>query len=77
VLWTSRVRDGLPPRYPAGPRPKRPEGPRWEFQIAQAKRNTGLLSLSERCHPQTLRQIRWANTMLKTQTPQVLSSLGS
>jgi hypothetical protein len=51
----------------------------WEMlaQIAQAKRNTGLLSLSERCHPQTLRQIRWANTMLKTQTPQVLSSLGS
>lgn len=51
----------------------------WEMlaQIAQAKRNTGLLRLVERCHPQTLRQIRWANTMLKTQTPQVLSSLGS
>ena len=32
-----------------------------------------LLALSEQCHPQTLRQIRWANTMIKTQTPQVLA----
>jgi hypothetical protein len=49
----------------------------WEMlaQIAQAKRMTELLRLSERCHPQTLRQIRWANTMLKTQTPQILASL--
>lgn len=51
----------------------------WDMlaQIAQAKRNTGILDVVERCHPQTLRQIRWANTMLKTQTPQVLSSLDS
>lgn len=49
----------------------------WEMlaQIAQAKRNVELLGLAERCHPQTLRQIRWANTMLKTQTPQILASL--
>jgi len=49
----------------------------WEMlaQIAQAKRNEELLRLAERCHPQTLRQIRWANTMLKALTPQILSSL--
>lgn len=49
----------------------------WEMlaQIAQAKRNEELLRLAERCHPQTLRQIRWANTMLKTLTPQILSSM--
>jgi hypothetical protein len=51
----------------------------WEMlaQIAQAQHERELLALSEECHPQTLRQIRWANTMLKTQTPQALSSLGS
>jgi len=49
----------------------------WEMiaQIAQAKHERELLDLSEGCHPQTLRQIRWANTMLKTLSPQVLSSL--
>lgn len=50
---------------------------RWEMlgQISQAKRVPDLLDLTQRCHPRTLRQIRWANTMLKTHTPQVLSSL--
>lgn len=49
----------------------------WEMlaQLAQAKHERGLLALSEECHPQTLRQIRWANTMIKTQTPQALASL--
>jgi hypothetical protein len=49
----------------------------WEMlaQIAQAKRDVDLLALTERCHPQTLRQIRWANTMIKTQSPQVLASM--
>jgi hypothetical protein len=49
----------------------------WEMlaQIAQAKRDADLLALTERCHPQTLRQIRWANTMIKTQSPQVLASM--
>lgn len=49
----------------------------WEMlaQIAQAKHERDLLTLTERCHPQTLRQIRWANTMIKTQTPQILASL--
>jgi hypothetical protein len=49
----------------------------WEMlgQIAQAKHERELLALSKECHPQTLRQIRWANTMLKTQSPQILASL--
>lgn len=49
----------------------------WEMlaQIAQAKHERELLDLTEECHPQTLRQIRWANTMIKVQSPQVLASL--
>jgi hypothetical protein len=49
----------------------------WEMlaQVAQAKHQRELLNLTEQCHPQTLRQIRWANTMLKTLSPQVLASL--
>lgn len=49
----------------------------WEMlaQVAQAERNTELLALSSTCHPQTLRQIRWANTLLKSQTPQILAAL--
>lgn len=49
----------------------------WEMlaQAAQAQHERELLALTEECHPQTLRQIRWANTMIKTQTPQVLASL--
>jgi hypothetical protein len=49
----------------------------WEMlaQVAQAKRDEDLLALATRCHPQTLRQLRWANTMIKTQAPQILASL--
>ena len=49
----------------------------WEMlaQVAQAKKVAELVELSQRCHPQTLRQIRWANTMIKTLSPQILSSL--
>jgi hypothetical protein len=49
----------------------------WEMlaQIAQAKHDADLLGLTEDCHPQNLRQIRWANSMIKTQTPQILASL--
>ena len=49
----------------------------WEMlaQIAQAKHQRDLLALTEECHPQTLRQIRWANTVLKTQSPQILASI--
>lgn len=49
----------------------------WEMlaQIAQAKHEQELLNLTKSSHPQTLRQIRWANTLLKTLSPQTLSSL--
>ena len=49
----------------------------WEMlaQIAQAKQERELLNLARQCHPQTLRQMRWANTLLKTQAPQALASL--
>ncbi|WP_406005129.1 hypothetical protein OG440_02340 [Streptomyces sp. NBC_00637] len=49
----------------------------WEMlaQAAQATRNDALLSLASACHPQTLRQMRWTNTMIKVLSPQALSSL--
>ena len=49
----------------------------WELlaQYAQARRESDILELAGRCHPRTLRQLRWANTMIKTQTPQILASL--
>jgi hypothetical protein len=48
----------------------------WELlaQGAQAVRDTGLLALAQRCHPQTLRQLKWTNAMLKTLSPQVLTT---
>ena len=48
----------------------------WELlaQGAQAVRDTDLIDLAAHCHPQTLRQMRWANAMLKTLSPQVLAS---
>lgn len=48
----------------------------WELlaQGAQAIKNTALLDLAQRCHPQTLRQMKWSNAMLKTLSPQVLAS---
>ncbi|MGW6790570.1 hypothetical protein [Streptomyces chartreusis] len=49
----------------------------WEMlaQVAQAAKDTGLLELAAACHPQTLRQLRWTNTMIKTLSPQLLTSL--
>ncbi|MEW2412848.1 hypothetical protein AB0953_03825 [Streptomyces sp. NPDC046866] len=49
----------------------------WEMvaQYAQAARDDRLLALSSACHPQTLRQMRWTNTMLKILSPQILTSL--
>lgn len=51
----------------------------WEMlaQAAQARRDADLLQLVTACHPQTLRQIRWANTLIKTMSPQILTSLTS
>lgn len=49
----------------------------WEMlaQGAQASRNAALLELASSCHPRTLRQMRWTNTMIRTLSPQVLTSL--
>lgn len=48
----------------------------WELlaQGAQAAKEKELLELAERCHPQSLRQARWANSCLKVTSPQVLAS---
>lgn len=48
----------------------------WELlaQGAQAIRDEELPSLATSAHPDTLRQMRWANAMLKTLSPQVLAS---
>ncbi len=48
----------------------------WELlgQAAQAAKDDELLALTTRCHPQSLRQMRWANAMLKTLSPQILAS---
>ncbi|GGQ69076.1 hypothetical protein [Streptomyces pilosus] len=48
----------------------------WEMlaQAAQATRERNLLELVSACHPQTLRQMRWTNTMIKVLSPQLLVS---
>ncbi|MCK0173602.1 MULTISPECIES: hypothetical protein [Mycobacteriaceae] len=48
----------------------------WELlgQGAQAAKDSDLLAVTERCHPQTLRQMRWANAMLKELSPHALTS---
>jgi hypothetical protein len=48
----------------------------WELlaQAAQAAKDGELLAITSRCHPQTLRQMRWANTMLKELSPQALAN---
>jgi hypothetical protein len=45
----------------------------WELlgQGAQAVKDADLLEVCRRCHPQTLRQMSWANAMLKVLSPQV------
>ncbi|AQZ64053.1 unnamed protein product [[Actinomadura] parvosata subsp. kistnae] len=45
----------------------------WEL-LAQGARRAGLLALARRCHPQTLRQLRWANARLKESATQPLVS---
>ncbi|MFD7063672.1 hypothetical protein [Streptomyces sp. NPDC059906] len=49
----------------------------WEMpaQAAQASRDSALLTLASSCHPGTLRQMRWTNTMIKNLAPQILTSL--
>jgi hypothetical protein len=48
----------------------------WELlaQGAQAAKDDDLLALTQRCHPQALRQMRWANAMLKELSPQALAN---
>jgi hypothetical protein len=48
----------------------------WELlaQAAQGAKQEELLALAQRCHPETLRQVRWANAMLKVEATQVLVS---
>lgn len=47
----------------------------WELlaQAGQAAKDSDLVALTKRCHPQTLRQMRWANAMLKELAPQALT----
>ncbi len=47
----------------------------WEMvaQAAMATRDTRLLHLTQECHPETLRQVRWANANLKESSPQILT----
>jgi hypothetical protein len=46
----------------------------WEVlaQTAQAMKDEELLSLAQSCHPQTLRQLRWANAKVKEASAQQL-----
>ena len=48
----------------------------WELlaQGAQGAKEKELLDVAESCHPQTLRQAKWANSYLKVTSPQVLAS---
>jgi len=45
--------------------------------LARAARATGaddLLEPATACHPQTLRRMRWTNTLIKTHSPPLLAS---
>ena len=46
----------------------------WEVlaQTAQAMQDTELLGVAKDCHPQTLRQMRWANAKVKETAAQVM-----
>jgi hypothetical protein len=46
----------------------------WEIlaQTAQALKDSELLALAQNCHPQTLRQMHWANASLKENAAQTM-----
>ncbi|MFD9306677.1 hypothetical protein ACFWCB_29120 [Streptomyces sp. NPDC060048] len=44
-------------------------------QAARATKDTRLLEVTSSCHPRTLRQMRWTNTLIKNLSPQILTSL--
>jgi hypothetical protein len=48
----------------------------WELlaQAAQGIKHTDLLDVAQRCHPQNLRQMKWANGKLKESATQILVS---
>ncbi|WP_327720991.1 hypothetical protein OG381_40785 [Streptomyces sp. NBC_00490] len=48
----------------------------WEMlaQAAQVTRDERLLDLAGDCHPRTLRQMRWTNTLIEELSPQLLTS---
>lgn len=48
----------------------------WEVlaQTAQALKDETLLSVASDAHPQTLRQMRWANAKIKELSPQVMTT---
>jgi allophanate hydrolase subunit 1 len=48
----------------------------WELvaQAAQGVKDAELVALSKRCHPDNLRQMRWANSKLKESATQILVS---
>jgi hypothetical protein len=48
----------------------------WEIlaQTAQGLKDDDLLALAQRCHPDVLRQARWANSMIKVMSPQIMAS---
>lgn len=48
----------------------------WEIlaQTAQALKDRELLGVCKDCHPETLRQMRWANAQLKVQSAQTMVS---
>lgn len=43
-------------------------------QAAQGVTRHDLLAATKRCHPDTLRQMTWANAMLKASSTQILVS---
>lgn len=49
----------------------------WEMlaQAAQASKDRRLLDLAADCHPRTLRQMRWTNTLIKQLSAQALTSV--
>ncbi|NED96667.1 hypothetical protein G1H11_15260 [Phytoactinopolyspora alkaliphila] len=48
----------------------------WEIlgQTAQGAKDDELLALTQKCHPDVLRQARWANNMIKVVSPQEMAS---
>lgn len=48
----------------------------WELlaQAAQGMKDQDLLALAQKCHPQTIRQMKWANGKLKESATQILVS---